>query len=72
MDKGAFIKEARRVLGLSQGELAEALNMGADGARSVRRWEADPADAQHREPSGPVLVAIRFMLATGETDPSNV
>jgi len=32
-------KEARQTLGLSQSELAAIWNMGANGGRSIRRWE---------------------------------
>ena len=60
-----FIKEARRELGLSTKGLARALRMGDNAGRTVRHWEAGDY-----EPSGPVLVAIEFMLATSKTDPS--
>lgn len=35
----AEFKQARQSLGLSQSELAAALGMGANGDRTVRKWE---------------------------------
>lgn len=40
-----------------------ALEMGAHGARQVRRWEAGEV-----EPSGPARVAIRLMLRAAELE----
>ena len=53
----AEIKSARTTLGLSQAGLAEALRLGANGGRTVRRWEAGEMPI-----SGPAEVAIRLML----------
>ena len=36
----AEFKQARRKLGLSQSDLAREWNMGENGARTIRRWEA--------------------------------
>ena len=52
---------ARRRLGLTQTQLARALQLGGDGARTVRRWEAG-----ERPVPGPVVVAVRLMLERGE------
>jgi DNA-binding transcriptional regulator YiaG len=51
------LKSARYRLGMTQHQLAEALQLGIDGKRSVRRWEAG-----ERPISGPVAVALRLML----------
>ncbi len=52
-----FVKEARQTLGLSQSGLARALRLGADGGRTVRRWESGEVPV-----SGPVQLAIEFLL----------
>lgn len=52
------IKTARKNLGLSATGLAEALRLGKDGGRTVRRWEAGAAPI-----SGPASVAIELMLS---------
>jgi DNA-binding transcriptional regulator YiaG len=36
----AQFKEARQTLGLSQADLAAEWSMGANGGRTVRRWES--------------------------------
>jgi DNA-binding transcriptional regulator YiaG len=51
------VRAARRALGMTQDQLANALRMGGDGKRAVRRWEAGD-----RHISGPASVAIEFML----------
>lgn len=53
----AAVKAARLALGMTQHQLAEALRMGTDGKRAVRRWEAGD-----RPISGPASVAIEAML----------
>lgn len=56
MDRYEF-KAARKVLGFSQRSLAEAWNMGANGGRSIRRWESD------ERPLNPIAAyAIQMML----------
>lgn len=50
------IKEIRSRLGLSQRALAEELRLGANGARTVRRWEAGSAPI-----SGPASKALELM-----------
>ena len=50
------IKEIRRGLGMTQSMLAEALRLGANGARTVRRWEAGSMPI-----SGPAQVALELM-----------
>lgn len=54
-------REARRKLGLTASKLATALELGADGGRTVRRWEHG-----ERGIPGPVAVALRYMLAERE------
>jgi DNA-binding transcriptional regulator YiaG len=54
----AEIKAARKRLGLSQAELAETLRMGANGGRTVRRWELGEVAV-----TGPASVAIELLLA---------
>jgi transcriptional regulator with XRE-family HTH domain len=51
------LKSARYQLGMTQAQLAKALELGNDGARAVRRWEKN-----ERPISGPVAVAVRLML----------
>lgn len=53
------MKRARQHLGLSQSELASEL--GLADSQAVRRWEKG-----QRSISGPVLVAIEFMLGLRE------
>jgi DNA-binding transcriptional regulator YiaG len=53
----AELRDARRRLGLTQTELALALKLGGDGARTVRRWE----DGQRPVPLV-VALAIDLML----------
>lgn len=50
------VRQARNSLGMTLHQLAEALRMGADGRRAVRRWEAG-----ERQISGPASVAIQAM-----------
>ena len=52
------VRAARYLLGMTQDQLANALRMGGDGKRAVRRWESGD-----RHISGPASVAIEFMLA---------
>jgi len=55
------IREARRQLGMSQAQLADALGLSPDnGRRAVGHWE-DGSKAI----SGPAVVAIRYMLKYG-------
>lgn len=53
----AEVKAARYALGLTQSGLAEALRMGENGKRQVRRWEQGETPV-----SGPASVAIEMML----------
>lgn len=50
-------RAARKALGLSAAKMAKALEMGKDGGRSIRRWEA----GEHPIP-GPAAVAVRLMV----------
>jgi DNA (cytosine-5)-methyltransferase 1 len=49
---------ARKRLGLSQTGLAEALRLGKNGDRTIRRWEAGEIPI-----TGPASVAIELLLA---------
>jgi DNA-binding transcriptional regulator YiaG len=60
----ADIIAARKRLGLSQAGLAEALRLGANGGRTVRRWEAGDVPV-----TGPVSVAIEGLLAKVQEQP---
>ena len=54
------IKVARKTLGLSQQGLAEALRLGPNGERTIRRWEQGDVPI-----TGPATVAIECFLAGG-------
>lgn len=54
----AELKAARERLGLTQNGLAEALRLGKNGGRHIRKLES----GQHPI-SGPISVAVEFMLA---------
>jgi DNA-binding transcriptional regulator YiaG len=58
MHPGVDVKSARRRLGLSQTGLAEALRLGPNGERTIRRWEAGDVPV-----TGPASVAIELLLA---------
>lgn len=53
------VKAARKALGLTANGLAEALRLGKNGGRTVRRWESGETPI-----SGPAQVAIEMMLAS--------
>lgn len=53
----ADLKAARKALGLSQAGLAEALRLGPNGQRTIRRWEAGDIPV-----TGPASVAIEAMI----------
>ena len=55
--KATDIKNVRRALDMSARDLADALRMGANGDREVRRWE----DGE-KPVSGPASVAIEALL----------
>jgi DNA-binding transcriptional regulator YiaG len=50
--------QARAALGMTQRQLAEALRLGEDGGRAVRRWETGD-----RPVSGPVSLVIEALLS---------
>jgi DNA-binding transcriptional regulator YiaG len=52
----ADLRSARKALGLTQHGLAEALRMGANGGRTVRRWELGEIPI-----TGPASVAIELL-----------
>jgi DNA-binding transcriptional regulator YiaG len=53
-------KEARRKLGLSAAQMGRAIGLTGDPGRTVRRYEAGDIEI-----SGPVQVAIRYILRHG-------
>jgi predicted transcriptional regulator len=53
---GAWLKESRQALGLSQNDLASRLRLSG-GSRSIRKYELG-----ERPVSGPVTVAVEAML----------
>lgn len=55
-DEPLDLPEARRLLGVTQDELARDLGLGKHGGRTVRKWEAE------RKVPGPAEVAVRLML----------
>jgi DNA-binding transcriptional regulator YiaG len=59
----AEARAARAALGLSQQGLAEALRLGMNGERTIRRWEHGEIPI-----SGPATVAIELLVKakTGE------
>jgi DNA-binding transcriptional regulator YiaG len=59
------IRAARQRLGMSQEALARAMRLGKGGNRIVRGWERG-----ERKPSGPVIVALEFMLASLDKPPT--
>lgn len=56
------VREARRVLGMTQQALADRLGVTIN---AVQRWEAGT-----RPPSGPVIVAIRLLVANVKPVPA--
>ncbi len=55
----ADILAARKRLGMTQAQFAEALRLGKDGGRYIRRLEAG-----QQEPSGPLTLAIELLVQT--------
>lgn len=53
-------KEARRKLGLSASQMGRVIGLTGDPGRTVRRYEAGDIEI-----SGPVQVAIRYILRYG-------
>jgi len=55
-------KAARKYLGFDEQELADEWGMGANGGRTIRRYE-NPYDPQHRA-VGPVMAyTLRLMVS---------
>lgn len=50
------VREIRINLGLSQNGLAEALRLGTNGGRTIRRWESGQVPI-----TGPASVALELM-----------
>lgn len=63
----AAVSAARAALGMTLHELADALRMGHDGKRAVRRWETGD-----RAISGPASVAIEALLTGWRPAPRNL
>ncbi len=60
LDRFEF-RDARKKLGFSQRSLAEEWGMGANGGRSIRRWEGD------ERPLNPIAAyAMEMMLEQHE------
>lgn len=56
------VRTARKKLGYTQAELADALLLSAaNGARTIRAWESG-----EKEISGPASLALRYMVKYGE------
>jgi DNA-binding transcriptional regulator YiaG len=60
------LRKARKRLGLSQAGLAEALRMGANGGRTVRRWELGEIPV-----TGPASKAVELMIREAEQGGNN-
>ena len=58
------LNAARKRLGLTQSGLAEALRLGPNGQRTIRRWESGDIPV-----TGPATVAIEAMLAKVQETP---
>jgi DNA-binding transcriptional regulator YiaG len=56
-NQGATLRAARQRMGMSAEVLAARLRLGANGGRTVRRWEAGEVPI-----SGPAQVAIELLL----------
>lgn len=54
----AEFRAHRDALGLSAAAMGDALLLGKDGGRTVRRWESGDVAI-----SGPVTLAMRFLVA---------
>ena len=53
------VKAARLAMGMTQAQLATALELSADGKRTIRHWETD--GGKYRI-TGPARVAIRLLM----------
>ena len=63
----AEVLAARRALGMTQAQLAAALELHPEnGKRTVRHWETENGKFAI---TGPARVALRFMLAALEPQP---
>ena len=63
----AEVRANRQRLGMTQADLAAALELSADGKRTVRHWETEGGKFQI---TGPARVALRLMVAIRELDDS--
>ena len=60
--KPAAVTAARKALGLSQQGLAEALRLGPNGERTIRRWEQGDVPI-----TGPASLALEMMVQRKES-----
>ena len=59
----AEVRAHRVALGMTQADLAAALELSSDGKRTVRHWETEGGKFQI---TGPARVALRLMVAIRE------
>jgi DNA-binding transcriptional regulator YiaG len=60
----AELRAARKTLGLTLTGMAEALRLGPNGERTIRRWERGDVSI-----TGPASVALEYMLRDSDTHP---
>lgn len=65
----AQVRAIRLALGMTQTQLAAALELASDGARAVRRWETEGSKSPI---TGPARVALRLMLTARSIDRSGI
>lgn len=58
--KPVAVTAARKALGLSQQGLAEALRLGPNGERTIRRWEQGDVPI-----TGPASLALEMLVQMG-------
>ena len=56
----ADVKSIRLALGMTQAQLAAALELASDGRRTIRHWETEGGKFRI---TGPARVALRMMAA---------
>jgi DNA-binding transcriptional regulator YiaG len=61
----AEVRAHRQALGMTQADLAAALELSSDGKRTVRHWETEGGKFQS---TGPARVALRLMVRIRELD----
>ena len=63
VDTPAALYRARKSLGMTQAELADALRLSRNGERTVRRWEKGEIPI-----SGPAQIAVEWLLKDSGAD----